>query len=74
MWTLDETKHLHLFSFFCTYQCGVPKKGHICPYQPKLKRRSDEPPPELRNAAVQVEMDEVSVAIISSTVKCCLHL
>lgn len=40
-------------------QCGVPKKGHVCPYQPKLKRRADEPPPELRNAAVQVEMDEV---------------
>jgi hypothetical protein len=41
------------------FQCGVPKKGHICPYQPKLKRRTDEPPPLLRNAAVQVEMDEV---------------
>ena len=40
-------------------QCGVPKKGHVCPYQPKLKRRPDEPPPEMRNAAVQVEMDEV---------------
>jgi hypothetical protein len=32
----------------------------VCPYQPKLKRRPDEPPPELRNAAIQVEMDEVS--------------
>lgn len=42
-----------------TQQCGVPKKGHICPYQPKLKRRPDEPPPVLRNAAIQVEMDEV---------------
>lgn len=40
-------------------RCGAPKKGHICPYQPKLKRRPDEPPPEMRNAAVQVEMDEV---------------
>lgn len=39
-------------------QCGVPKKGHVCPYQPKVKRRADEPPPELRNAAIQVEMDE----------------
>jgi hypothetical protein len=39
-------------------QCGVPKKGHVCPYQPKLKRRPDEPLPETRNAAVQVEMDE----------------
>lgn len=42
-------------------KCGVPKKGHICPYQPKLKRREDEPPPELRNAATQVEMDEFLV-------------
>jgi len=39
-------------------RCGAPKKGHVCPYQPKLKRRPDEPPPEMRNAAVQVEMDE----------------
>lgn len=42
-------------------KCGVPKKGHICPYQPKLKRRADEPPPEMRNAATQVEMDEFLV-------------
>ena len=41
-------------------RCGAPKKGHVCPYQPKLKRRPDEPPPEMRNAALQVEMDEVS--------------
>lgn len=40
-------------------RCGAPKKGHVCPYQPKLKRRPDEPPPEMRNAALQVEMDEV---------------
>jgi hypothetical protein len=40
-------------------RCGAPKKGHVCPYQPKLKRRPDEPPPEMRNAAIQVEMDEV---------------
>ena len=39
-------------------QCGVPKKGHVCPYQPKVKRHPDDPPPELRNAAVQVERDE----------------
>jgi len=39
-------------------RCGVPKKGHVCPYQPKLKRRPDEPPPVMRNAALQVEMDE----------------
>ena len=42
-------------------KCGVPKKGHICPYQPKLKRRPDEPPPETRSASTQVEMDEFLV-------------
>lgn len=36
----------------------MPKKGHVCPYQPKLKRKPDEPAPETRCAAVQVEMDE----------------
>lgn len=30
----------------------------MCPYQPKLKRRPDQPPPQTRHAAVQVEMDE----------------
>jgi hypothetical protein len=30
----------------------------VCPYQPKLKRRPDEPLPQTRSAAVQVEMDE----------------
>lgn len=42
-------------------KCGVPKKGHVCPYQPKLKRRADEPPPEMRTVATQVEMDEFLV-------------
>jgi len=42
-------------------KCGAPKKGHICPYQPKLKRRPDEPPPEMKNASTQVEMDEFLV-------------
>lgn len=36
----------------------MPKKGHVCPYQPKLKRRPDEPLPEMKNASTQVEMDE----------------
>ena len=49
-------------------QCGVPKKGHVCPYQPKVKRRPDEPPVETRNAAVQVELDEVRVGVQLSIV------
>jgi hypothetical protein len=39
-------------------KCGVPKKGHTCPYQPKtLKRSSEDPEPETRSIAVQVELD-----------------
>ena len=30
----------------------------MCPYQPKVKRRSGEPAPEMKSAAIQVEMDE----------------
>lgn len=42
-------------------KCGVPKKGHVCPYQPKFKRHPDEPRPVMRNASTQVEMDEFLV-------------
>lgn len=49
---------LTLSPFSIGPQCGVPKKGHVCPYQPKLTRRPGEPLPEMRGAAIQVEMDE----------------
>lgn len=39
-------------------RCGVPKKGHVCPYQPKVKRRPEEPLPEMKCVSTQVEMDE----------------
>ena len=39
-------------------RCGVPKKGHICPYQPKAKRKADDPIPEMKCVSTQVEMDE----------------
>ncbi|GKZ01107.1 hypothetical protein MPSEU_001062200 [Mayamaea pseudoterrestris] len=55
--TGGSTKDKGRGSYKCG-RCGVPKKGHVCPYQPKLKRRPDEPTPETRNAAIQVEMDE----------------
>lgn len=42
-------------------RCGVPKKGHICPYQPKVKRRPGDPMPEMKCISTQVEMDEVCV-------------
>jgi len=57
IWIAASFCILHFLVWFLL-QCGVPKKGHVCPYQPKLKRRPDEPPPQTRTAAVQVEMDE----------------
>jgi len=42
-------------------KCGVPKKGHICPYQPKVQRHPEDPPPEMCTASTQVEMDEFLV-------------
>lgn len=62
-WKCSDQRFFH--SLCCDSQCGVPKKGHVCPYQPKLKRRPEDPPPELRNAAVQVEMDEVRWIVVS---------
>jgi hypothetical protein len=59
--TGESTRDKGRGSYKCG-RCGVPKKGHVCPYQPKLKRRPDEPTPDTRNAAIQVEMDEVSEA------------
>jgi len=41
-------------------RCGVPKKGHVCPYQMRFKKRSTEDV-ITRNAACQVEMDEALV-------------
>eukprot|EP00934_Nitzschia_sp_Nitz4_P009349 Nitzschia sp. Nitz4//scaffold221_size33835//24538//25770//NITZ4_007854-RA/size33835-processed-gene-0.16-mRNA-1//1//CDS//3329542566//9339//frame0 len=53
----SSTKDKGRGSYKCG-RCGVPKKGHVCPYQPKLTRRPGEPLPEMRCAAIQVEMDE----------------
>jgi hypothetical protein len=47
-------------------RCGVPKKGHICPYQPKVKRRPGDPMPEMKCISTQVEMDEVCGILILS--------
>ena len=45
---------------------GTPKKGHVCPYQPKVKRRPEDQMPEMKCVSTQVEMDEVSIFIIFS--------
>ena len=39
-------------------QCGKPKRGHVCPYQPRVVKDPTAPAVPTRNAAVQVEMDE----------------
>jgi len=38
-------------------KCGLPKKGHVCAYQPRLRRRDDENAKEQSNMGIQVEMD-----------------
>ena len=39
-------------------KCGQPKRGHVCPYQPRVVKDPTAPAVPTRNAAVQVEMDE----------------
>mmetsp|Transcript_6864 Transcript_6864/g.15743 ORF Transcript_6864/g.15743 Transcript_6864/m.15743 type:complete len:160 (-) Transcript_6864:210-689(-) len=38
-------------------KCGLPKKGHICAYQPRLKRRDEEESKEKADMSTQVELD-----------------
>jgi len=40
-------------------KCGQPKRGHVCPYQPRIIRNeaSGEAPPETRTIGCQVEID-----------------
>ena len=39
-------------------RCGVPKKGHKCPYQPKLKRKPGEAKIECKDMDCQCEIGE----------------
>ena len=47
-------------------QCGKPKRGHVCPYQPRVVKDPTAPAVPTRNAAVQVEMDERLAAVHKS--------
>uniref|UniRef100_A0A7S3NM57 Uncharacterized protein n=1 Tax=Aureoumbra lagunensis TaxID=44058 RepID=A0A7S3NM57_9STRA len=38
-------------------KCGQPKRGHICPYQPRILRADGEKPPETRTVGCQIEID-----------------
>jgi len=43
-------------SYRCS-KCGEPKRGHICPYRFKAKRRLDEPGPDVVDSGCQAELD-----------------
>ena len=47
-------------------KCGQPKRGHVCPYQPRVVKDPTAPAVPTRNAAVQVEMDERLAAVHKS--------
>mmetsp|Transcript_2201 Transcript_2201/g.6518 ORF Transcript_2201/g.6518 Transcript_2201/m.6518 type:complete len:119 (-) Transcript_2201:64-420(-) len=38
-------------------KCGQPKRGHVCPYQPRILKQEGEAV-ETRTIAIQVEIDE----------------
>mmetsp|Transcript_3670 Transcript_3670/g.3826 ORF Transcript_3670/g.3826 Transcript_3670/m.3826 type:complete len:108 (-) Transcript_3670:485-808(-) len=39
-------------------KCNVPKKGHLCPYQPRYRRRDQAMEGTSNNVETQCEMDE----------------
>lgn len=39
-------------------KCGQPKRGHVCPYQPRVVKDPAAPAVPSRNVATQVEIDE----------------
>jgi hypothetical protein len=44
-------------------KCGMPKKGHVCAYQPRLRlKEGDEAAKETRSVGCQVEMDPALAA------------
>jgi len=42
-------------------KCGLPKKGHVCAYQPRLRLKEEDEPKEMRSVGCQVEMDPLLV-------------
>lgn len=65
-------------------KCGLPKKGHVCAYQPRLRRRDEDEPKEKCDMSCQVtsrwpEMQQAVVtpaAIqnwLAATTLACLH-
>mmetsp|Transcript_3093 Transcript_3093/g.9050 ORF Transcript_3093/g.9050 Transcript_3093/m.9050 type:complete len:100 (+) Transcript_3093:352-651(+) len=52
----DGSRRRNRTNYRCS-KCGQPKRGHVCPYQPRVLRTDGEAP-ETRNVATQVEMDE----------------
>jgi len=42
-------------------KCGLPKKGHVCAYQPRLRLKEEDEPKEVRSVGCQAEMDPLLV-------------
>mmetsp|Transcript_6540 Transcript_6540/g.10994 ORF Transcript_6540/g.10994 Transcript_6540/m.10994 type:complete len:190 (-) Transcript_6540:352-921(-) len=56
----DKKNKANRGNYLCS-RCNLPKKGHVCPFQPRYKRRdqsNDVGSAMVMDAAVQVEMDE----------------
>lgn len=43
-------------------KCGLPKKGHVCAYQPRLRLKEEDEAKETRSVGCQVEMDPALAA------------
>ena len=41
-------------------RCGALMRGYVGPYQPRVRRRPEDPVPEMKCVSTQVEMDKVS--------------
>lgn len=52
----SATRRRNRTNYRCS-KCGQPKRGHVCPYQPRVLRTDGEAPPETRTIGVQVEID-----------------
>ena len=54
--TTQSSRRRNRTNYRCS-KCGQPKRGHVCPYQPRVIRNDGEAPPETRTVGVQVEID-----------------
>lgn len=55
--TSSASRRRNRTNYRCS-KCGQPKRGHVCPYQPRVLRADGERPPDMKTVATQVEIDE----------------